>query len=286
MKGAAFVVVSAIVAMSAPASPPVGGMTRPIIVTSQDHSLVDADDCDHFHTQNSTSFPAAVTAEEEREVRLGSNDVLKVRATHEGGVSIKGWDRPFARLTVCKSAVALSKGQARYALSKISVAVRHGEILTSGPEQNETQAWWAHMILRVPAKANLDVSAANGGIAIRNMNGRITARTTNGGISLASCTGENHVTTENGGISLERISGTLNASSQNGPISLKLHDMAVPNIEAKTDETGEILCNLKGCVDGLLGNWTPNRKHLRIGAAAPVIRLTSSSADIMIEQVR
>ena len=37
--------------------------------------------------------------------------------------------------------------------------------------------------------------------------------------------------------------------------------------------------------DGL-GNWTSNRKHLRIGSAVPQIRLTSYSADIMIEQVR
>jgi hypothetical protein len=259
---------------------------RPIIVTSQDHSLVDADDCNHFHTQNSTSLPATASAQEDRKVRLTEGDILKIRAINEGGVSVKGWDRPFASLTVCKSAEALSATQAKTALGKIKVAVRNGEIVTTGPELNQTQTWWAHIILRVPNKATLDVAAANGGIAIRNMTGRITARTTNGGISLASCTGDHHVTTENGGISLDKISGRTNAVSQNGPISLKLRDLVIPPIEAQTEDTGEILCNLKGCSDGLLGSWTPNRKHLRIGAAAPSIRLTSYSADIMIEQVR
>lgn len=262
------------------------GTRRPLIVTSQDHSLVKVDDCDHFHTQNTTSLPATATAEEERKLQLTAGDLLKVRAINEGGVSVKGWDRPFAHLTVCKSAVALSPSQARTALGKINVAVSGGEIVTSGPEQNQTQTWWVHMILRVPTRANLDVAAANGGIAIRNMSGRITARTTNGGISLASCTGENHVTTENGGISLDRIAGSLRATSQNGPISLKLRDAVIPTLEAQTEDTGEILCNLKGCADGVLGSWTANRKHLRIGAAAPSFRLTSSSADIMIEQVR
>lgn len=283
MKRAALVLV---VAMAISLAASAATTRRPIIVTSQDHSLVDADDCQHFHTTNSTSFPATASAQEERRLPLGSGDILKVRAINEGGVSVKGWDRPFASLTVCKSAEALSPTQAKSALGKIKVAVRNGEIMTSGPELNRTQTWWVHMILRVPNNANLDVAAANGGIAIRNMTGRITARTTNGGISLASCIGEHSVTTENGGISLDKIAGRINAVSQNGPISLKLRDTAVPQIEAQTEDTGEILCNLKGCTDGLLGNWTPNRKHLRIGAAAPSIRLTSYSADIMIEQVR
>jgi hypothetical protein len=275
MKRAALVLVVAIAISSTAASE--ATTRRPIIVTSQDHSLVDADDCNHFHTQNSTSLPASASAQEQRNLRLTSGDVLKVRAINEGGVSVKGWDRPFARLTVCKSAEALSQTQAKRALGRINVAVRDGEILTSGPEPNLTETWWVHMILRVPTNSNLDVAAANGGIAIRNMTGRITARTTNGGISLASCTGEHHVTTENGGISLDKMSGRINAVSQNGPISLKLRDMVTPQIEAQTEDTGEILCNLKGCADGL--------KHLRIGVAVPSIRLTSHSADITIEQL-
>lgn len=257
---------------------------RSLIVTTLDHSLVDADDCQRFHTRNVTSLPATANSEEQRSLRLTSG-ALTVRTINEGGVTVRGWDRPFASLTVCKSAVALSTDQANSALRRINVAVRDGAIIASGPELNETQAWWVHMILRVPRGATLDVTAANGGIAIRNMNGRVKARATNGGISLASCDGDHDVTTENGGISLDKISGRVSATSQNGRISLKLRDTPVPALEAQTDDTGEIVCNLKGCADRL-GNWTPNRKHLRIGSAAPSIRLTSTSADIMIEQVR
>jgi hypothetical protein len=259
---------------------------RPLIVTTQDHSLVDTDDCSNFHTQNTTSLPAQARAEEQKRVRLSGIDLLKVRTSNEGGVSVKGWDRPFARLTVCKSAVALSDTQAQNALSQIHVAVHNGEIVARGPELNGTQTWWVHMILRVPRSANLDVAAANGGIAIRNMNGRVTARATNGGISLASCTGESHVTTENGGISLDKISGSISATTQNGPISFKVRDNTVPSIEAHTNDAGEILCHLKGCTDGQ-ASWAPDRKTMRIGGgSAPSIRLTSYTADIMIEQVR
>ena len=41
-------------------------MGRPLIVTTQDHSLADASDCDHFHTQISTNLPSRAHATEER----------------------------------------------------------------------------------------------------------------------------------------------------------------------------------------------------------------------------
>ena len=258
---------------------------RPLIVSSQDHSLVEAVDCEHFHTQNLTSLPSSAQAEERRDVALNADQPLKIRAMNEGGVSVRGWDRPFARLTVCKSAMAMTDQQAKTMLESINVSVRDGEIVAIGPNADQTQTWWAHMILQVPKTASLDVSSANGGIAIRNMTGRVSARATNGGISIASCGGETHLETENGGISIDKMSGSVNAVTQNGPISLKLRDVAVPNLEAITDEEGEIVCNLKGCADNL-GNWTPNRKHLRIGSTAPQIRLTSYSSDIMIDHVR
>src|SRR5690349_21168603 len=128
------------------ALPMYGAPTRPLIVTSQDHSLVDADDCNNFHTQNSTSLPSQVRSEEQRRVRLSGIDLVKIRTSNEGGVSVKGWDRPFARLTVCKSAVALSDAQAKIALDKISVAIQNGSIVATGPELNGTQTWWVHMI--------------------------------------------------------------------------------------------------------------------------------------------
>lgn len=259
---------------------------RPLIVTSQNHALVDAEDCEHFHTRTLTSLPSSAQSEEKRNLRLGEDQQLKVKTGNEGGVSVRGWNRPYARLTVCKTAVALTDIQARRALEGIDVAVSENEIIASGPAFNETQTWWVNMILWVPRSARLDVTAANGGIAIRNMAGHVTARATNGGISVASCAGEHDLQTKNGGISLDKVSGRIRAVTDGGAISLKLRDLSVPTLEAITDDQGEIYCNVKGCADGL-GDWAADRKRLRIGGeAAPSIRLTSYSADIMIEQVR
>ena len=280
MRTAALFLVAAFFAAATFAAP-----TRTLIVTAQDHSLVEANDCQHFHTQNSSSLPAQARAEEQWNLRLSDVEVLNVRTENEGGIAVRGWDKPYGTLTVCKSAVALSQDQAKATLEKIKVTVSRGEVAASGPSLDQTQTWWAHMILRVPKRISLDVSTANGGIAIRNMTGRIFARATNGGISLAGCTGESNVQTENGGISLDKMSGSVAATTQNGPIALKLRDVDVPTIEARTDDNGAIFCKVKGCENGL-ASWAPDRKRMRIGSAYPSIRLQTFSADIMIEQVR
>ena len=181
---------------------------------------------------------------------------------------------------MCKYVAALNEPQAERALQTVNVAVRPGEIIANGPALNATQTWWVHMILRVPRYANLDVAAANGGIAVRNMAGRVTARATNGGISLAACTGDNRVETENGGITLDKVMGKVDAMTQHGPISLKIGDEALPGIDARTED--EIVCKLKACSDAL----AIDHKRLRIGSATPQFRLTSLSAPILIELVR
>src|SRR5713226_6820965 len=129
---------------------------RALILTSEARTLSDVDDCEHFHTQNVTSFPAQAHTEEQREVPLSGIDLVKVRATESGGVLIRGWDRSVARLTVCKYAVGFTQPQADRSLSNVAVSIRNGEIATRGPDVDSSNVWWVHMILRVPRRANLD----------------------------------------------------------------------------------------------------------------------------------
>ncbi|HET7434718.1 MAG TPA: hypothetical protein VFN10_08405 [Thermoanaerobaculia bacterium] len=179
---------------------------RQIIGTTQDHSSADSIDCDNFHTQTYTSFPAKVRDQEQREIPLGAADVLKINSTEEGGVSVRGWDRPFARVITCKHAVAETKGQAKKVLGDIRVTARPGEIGSEGPDVDATHVWWVNVIVFAPKNANLDITTENGGIAVRNMTGRVNAHSVNGGISLAQCTGENKVSSENGGVTLDKVS--------------------------------------------------------------------------------
>ena len=256
---------------------------RQIIGSEQDHSLAgEASDCEHFYKTTFSNLPAQVNDQEQREIQLTGIDRFRVVATEEGGVSIRGWNRPYARLIVCRYAVAHTRSQAIRVLRSITVTNDKGEIAANGPRSDQTQAWWVNITLYVPRRATVDVRAANGGVAIRNMNGNVTAHATSGGISVAHSTGRYKVSTNSGGITLERVSGLVDASSREGAIALKVGPDDMPDVDARIAEGGEILCTLQSCDGGL---WGANRRQLRLGSGPPGIRLSTSGAPIWIGPV-
>lgn len=258
---------------------------RQIIGTEQDHSIAQVGDCDDFFKTVFTSFPASINDQEQREISLTGVDKLRVTATQEGGISVRGWSRQSARLIVCRSAVAQTKVHASRVLDAIKVRHHDGEISAYGPVIDESQAWWVNFILYVPRRAAVDVRAANGGVAIRNMDGNVTAHATTGGISVAQGSGSYKISTDSGGITLDRLSGRVEAASHDGAIAYKVPGGDLPGIEARTEHDGQILCHIERCETGL-GNWTTDRKTLRIGSSAPSVRLQTEAAAIIIDRVR
>ena len=254
---------------------------RQIIGSEQDHSLAGAEvsDCDHAIKTTFTSFHAQLNDQDQRELSLTGIKQIKVLPGEEGGVTVRGWNRPAARLIICRYAAAHTKAQATRLLGSITVSHANGEITASGPPIDTNQAWWVNMILYVPRKATLDIRATSGGIAIRNMAGTVTASTTSGGISVAQSSGRYKITTGAGGITLDRVSGTVEATSRNGAIALKLPSADGQTVEAKIAEGGEIMCSLRGCEGA---QWGAGHKQIRIGGGPPAIRLSTIAAPIII----
>jgi hypothetical protein len=253
---------------------------RQIIGGEQDHSAAQGSDCDHFFTTTFTNLPAEANEQDQREISLAGVDQLRVIAGIEGGVSVRGWNKPNAKLIVCRTAVAESMLHAQKVLQSVSVTHRDGEILAKGPAVDSTQAWWANLILYVPRRMKLDIRAVNGGVALRNLNGKVAAKTTNGGISVASSRGDFKIETESGGITLDRVAGRVEAISHVGAIALKVPETPLPNLEARAGGGGSIICNLTSD-----GTWDSTRKMLRIGEGYPDVRLSTDST-IMIDRIR
>lgn len=261
-------------------------LERQIIGSEQDHSAgAVASDCDHFYKTTFTTFSSTVDDQEQREITLtGIEPQLRVDASQEGGVSIRGWNRSMVRLLVCRFAAANSRDQAMRVLGSISVGYQNGRIEVLGPQIDNTQIWWVNMILYVPRGTYVDVHAKSGGVAIRNMNGRVKASATSGGISVVQSIGKYVISTDSGGITLDRISGRAEAYSRAGSIALKVPlGTATPRIEART-ATAHILCALKNC-DAGLAKWAGDKRSLTIGAAPPDFRLTTTGSPIMIGAV-
>lgn len=262
--------------------PVAAAVQRQIIGAEQNHALAEANDCAHFYKTTFTTFRSQQHEQEQREFFLPDRK-LRIVASHEGGVSIRGWNRRYTRMIVCRYAVADSLTRAQQVLNSVSISSTGGEVLAAGPAIDDSQAWWVNMIVYVPRRTTIDISSTNGGIAIRNMTGRVTARATSGGISLAQSTGEVRISTESGGISLERVGGSVDATSRDGMIALKVERDEIPSLEARTDGQSHILCTLAGCGEGAPA-WSSGGKQLRLGPGIPGIRM-KTSAPIVIAPV-
>jgi hypothetical protein len=279
MKALLLVCVASLAFATASARP----LERQIIGAEQDRTVAaGGDDCESFFRTTFSSFAAQAHAQERRELDLSGVQQIRVAAAPEGGISIRGWNRSDARLVICRYAVANTQEHATRALGTIHVSSRNGEIAAHGPQMDATQAWWVNMTLYVPRRANVDVHAGNGAVAIRNMSGRVSAQSATGGISVAQSSGKYTIKTDSGGITLDRVTGLVDAVSRGGAIAFKLAGTALPSIEAKTGE-GHIVCTLRGCEESIPAAGGGNR--LRIGDGVPDVRLSSAGGSIWIGPV-
>jgi hypothetical protein len=273
----------ALVASMAFATASARSLDRQIIGVEQDHTVSgDSADCESFFSTTFTTFAERAHNQEERELDLSGIQQIRVTSAPEGGISVRGWNRATARLVICRYAVANTREHATKTLSAITVGSRNGEISAHGPQLDAAQAWWVNMTLYVPRRSNIDIRSVNGGVAIRNMTGRVTAQSSTGGISVAQSTGRYTIKTESGGITLDRVTGLVDATSRGGAIAFKVAGAAVPSIEAKTND-GRILCTLKGC--GETSVAAPAQHRLRLGDGVPDVRLSSSGGSIWIGPV-
>ncbi|HEX8184223.1 MAG TPA: hypothetical protein VF747_05710 [Blastocatellia bacterium] len=132
----------------------------------------------------------------------------------------------------------------------------------------------------------IELFAQNGGIALSNVAGRINARTANGGISLSGGRGDVKLESQNGGIVIrlpERDwSGeSLQAHSNNGGLVLKVPQGFGSGIEAETSTHATLDCRLPECRQGQRDE-EENRKHVRIGGAAAVVRVSTQNGMLQI----
>jgi DUF4097 and DUF4098 domain-containing protein YvlB len=249
MKALVLVLAASLFAAAASARP----LERQIIGAEQDSAVRSggSGDCESFFRTTFTTFNAEVHDQEQRELDLTDVSLIKVTSAPEGGLSIRGWNKATARLVICRYAVAGTKTHASRVLGSINVSSRNGEIAAYGPQIDSTQAWWVNMTLYVPRRANIDVRASNGGVAMRNLTGRVTARATTGGISVAQSSGKYKISTDSGGITLDRVSGLIDANSRDGAIAFKIAGAGWPSIEANAADGAHILCTLKECEDAM-----------------------------------
>ena len=185
---------------------------------------------------------------------------LTVNAARNGGVYVVGSDDGTYSVKACKAGAL---GQT----SSIRAGMHGSSAYAEGPDGGD---WVVYFIVRAPRGASLDLSAHNGPIAVRDVNGTITARTQNGPLSLKNTSGTIDGSAVNGPVSFSGDSGTvklrvengplsvklannfwgagsLDASTANGPLSLKLPASYRSGVVVETDGNGPVSCHAEAC---------------------------------------
>jgi len=183
----------------------------------------DDTDCpsDRYQFGDRWEHQQTVQAVEQRTIAPTSITKLSLRPARNGGVEVEGWERNEILVKACKYASGYDTAEAQHRLAGIHLSIQGGEVTADGPDEND---WVVHLLVRVPANINLEVSAHNGPISLRGVSGTINAETVNGPISVRRCSGAIHAEARNGPISLSESSGKIHVEAQNGPVTVRLND--------------------------------------------------------------
>ena len=160
----------------------------------------------------------AVLQTEERTITRSEAPTLRVVAESNGGLQVQGWDQDTYSVILCKAAEAGSGADSL--LSRIHLTFQNGELGVSGPSSHER--WSAHILLRAPKAAALDLQVNNGPLTLYHVDGNLKVRAQNGPITVTGCTGELDLNSHNGPVTLEGNSGKQTVHTENGPVTLSL----------------------------------------------------------------
>ena len=175
-----------------------------------------ANSCSDLHVR--FDHREAAMQSEERSISKAEAPALRVTAESNGGIQVQGWENETYSVTLCKAAEQGSDAES--ILSEIHLSLNNGELGISGPSSHSH--WSAHLLIRSPKAAVLDVSMNNGPLRLQNVDGRIKVRSENGPVTVRECSGELDLSSQNGPLTLDRNSGKQTVHTHNGPVTLAL----------------------------------------------------------------
>jgi DUF4097 and DUF4098 domain-containing protein YvlB len=228
---------------------------------------------------------------EVREETIPNSNTINLDARGNGGVAVRGWDRSETKMRARITVVDASRQEAERVAKAITITTTGGRIRADGPERDrgrrrgwdDDRYWTVAYELQVPRKAELTIDATNGGIDVRDVRGRVDARTVNGGIQLNDVGGEIRGETVNGGLHVE-LGGEkwdgpgLDLKTVNGGVTLRVPPNFSGELDARTSNGG-ISVDIPMSVSGLL-----NRRqiHGTLGSGGPRLRLSAVNGGITI----
>jgi len=184
---------------------------------------------------------------EVRELTLPTSGSLTVDASPNGGIKVEGAPRYDVHLRARVVATAGTEERARQIAGLVRVQSSGDRVSAEGPSQPDglqrRESWSVSYELAVPMQMSLALKSTNGGVSIRDVEGRIEFTTTNGGVRLANVGGDVQGRTTNGGVDIELDGATwrgegLNVQTTNGGVRLSIPENYSARLEAGTTNGG------------------------------------------------
>lgn len=234
---------------------------------------------------NNWSNGEKVSVNDLREMPVPSSGILNIDGGRNGGIRVIGENRTDVLIRACVQAWGSTEEAARAIVSGIRIST-NGIIKADGPGEGWSVSYEAH----VPQNTNLKLTAHNGGISIKSVEGSLEFETTNGGVSLANVAGDVRGKTTNGGVTVSLTGnawkGTgLDVATTNGGVNLTVPQGYAANIETGTVNGGfkSDIPELNVTTENVLGGW---RRSVEIrtainGGGAP-IRVTTRNGGVRI----
>jgi hypothetical protein len=189
------------------------------VTSDGDKDVITCSDVEMTFWQDHKGDTPTVRRDQTISVRAPGSGPLRVSAPSYGGVWVQPSSNGTTSAIVCEAAAASSESAASAALDQLRIVNEGGELRLSGPGHEH---WGAYIILSVPTGVSLDMSAENGALEVRNVQGAFTLHTENGPISLKNVRGKVDARAENGPIGFSGHEGDMDLRAQNGPVKVKL----------------------------------------------------------------
>lgn len=223
-----------------------------------------------------------------KEQTLRAGGLISVDGKTNGGVSIKGWERPEILVRAKIETRAPTQAEAEQLAQQVRIETAALNIHAQGPESRNDYQWYVSYEILVPGRSDLNLKANNGGISIADVNGRIEFHTTNGGVSLSRVGGAVTGTTTNGGVHVEltgtRWEGeTLDVRTTNGGVNLVVPDNYSAHLETGTTN-GNVQSDFPLNVPLTERGRMPKDISVDIGSGGPTIRAITTNGGVQLSR--
>jgi hypothetical protein len=269
---------------------------HPVTVTHGNDSV--AESCNDLHFE--FYHRDAVMQSEERAISKSEAPVLRVRAEYNGALQVQGWDQPNYSVTLCKAAEAGSDAESL--LSQIHLTFENSELGVSGPHSGDR--WRAHLLIRAPKGAAMDLQAHNGPLTLRRVDGSLKVRSENGPVTVTECTGDLDLSSHNGPVTLEGNSGKQKVRTENGPVTVSLSgpswtgsgleahatngpvNLEIPSgyqsgVILESEGNGPFQCRASVCSEGRK-TWDDDHKRVEFGFGPTLVRVSTVNGPVSV----